>query len=189
MTAIDILLIIISGLSAIILLAILIKSLCLIIADTTNERRTKKMKKKKKKQNEELEQIKDKLEYLELKQSGAKIEKKDTDNFFLRLYHVKYVIDETVKEVPLSWATTPLLKHETDKYIILAYSYLFPYGYHILDKTTGEICDIDQLLSQKTEIEEKIKILNSIEEKNKTDIIKQTTIKPKRKVGRPKTKK
>ena len=49
MTAIDILLIIITGLSAIILLAILIKSLCLIIADTTNERRTKKMKKKKEK--------------------------------------------------------------------------------------------------------------------------------------------
>lgn len=82
MTAIDILLIIITGLSAIILLAILIKSLCLIIADTTNERRTKKMKKKKKKQNEELEQIKDKLEYLELKQSGAKIEKNTQITYF-----------------------------------------------------------------------------------------------------------
>lgn len=189
MTAIDILLIIITGLSAIILLAILIKSLCLIIADTTNERMTKKMKKKKKKQNEELEQIKDKLEYLELKQSGAKIEKEHTDNLFREQYYIKYTFNETVKEVELPYSATPFICKETDEHIIFSYFGILSTHYFILDKATEEICDIDQLLIDKIRIEEKIKILNSVEKENKTNTIQQSTAKSKRKVGRPKTEK
>lgn len=189
MTAIDILLIIITGLSAIILLASLIKSLCLIIADTTNERRTKKMKKKKKKQNEELESIKDRLEYLELKQSGAKIETKHIDCLYWTQYYLKYINNEKVEEIHLGNSVAQIVK-ETDKYIVLIQFGIIGDSYLcILDKSNGKLCDINQLSLEKAKIEEKIKILNSIEEKNKTDIIKQTTIKPKRKVGRPKTKK
>lgn len=163
MTAIDILLIIVTGLSVIILSAILIKSLCLIIADTTNERRTKKMKKKK--QNKELKSIKDRLEYLELKQSGAKIETKHIDDLYWTQYYLKYINNEKVEEIHLGNFVTQIVK-ETDKYIVLIQfgincdSYLC-----ILDKSNGKLCDMGQLSLEKAKIEEEIQILNSYRKK------------------------
>lgn len=104
-------------------------------------------------------------------------------------YYIKYTIDETVKEVQLPNATMVSIENETDKYIVLICFGMIGHYYYILDKATGEICDINQLLSEKTKIEEKIKILNSIEKENKTNNIKQSTTKSRRKVGRPKNKK
>lgn len=94
-----------------------------------------------------------------------------------------------MKEVQLPNATMVSIENETDKYIVLIFFGMIGHCYYILDKATGKICDINQLLSEKTKIEEKIKILNSIEKENKTNNIKQSTIKSRRKVERPKNKK
>lgn len=189
MTAIDIILTIIAGLCAITLSGIMIKIFCIIFIEIKSKRRTEKLKKNKQEQNKEIKSLKDRLEYLELKQSGAKIKKKHIDEWSWGQYYIKYAIDETVKEVQLPNATMASIENETDKYIVLIFFGTIGHYYYILDKATGEICDINQLLSEKTKIEEKIKILNSIEKENKTNNMKQSTTKAKRKVGRPKNKK
>lgn len=79
MTAIDIILTIIAGLCAITLSGIMIKIFCIIFIEIKSKRGTEKLKKNKQEQNKEIKSLKDRLEYLELKQSGAKIKEKHID--------------------------------------------------------------------------------------------------------------
>lgn len=154
-----------------------------------NQKENRKLKKKKQKQNEELKSIKDRLEYLELKQSGAKIETKHIDGLNWTQYYLKYINNEKVEEIHLGNFVAQIVK-ETDKYIVLIQFRIIAGSYLcILDKSNGKLCDINQLSLEKAKIEEEIQTLNSIEKENKTHNIQQSTTKPKRKVGRPKTKK
>lgn len=189
MTAIDIILTIIAGLCAIIFSGIMIKIFCIIFIEIKSKRRTEKLKKNKQEQNKEIKSLKDRLEYLELKQSGAKIETKHIDGLYWTQYYLKYINNEKVEEIHLGNSVAQIVK-ETDKYIVLIQFGIIGDSYLcILDKSNGKLCDINQLSLEKAKIEEEIQTLNSIEKENKTHNIQQSTTKPKRKVGRPKTKK
>lgn len=144
-------------------------------------KRLKKAKgeKMRKKKNEELErqrqmidELKDKIEYLELKENGAEI---TWGQYTL----VRYVYDGEIKEITIGGQMECYkLERETEQYIILRETSQIITDYstgkweqvttfHIIDKSTGKMYDAQELNEELERYNEMQKMLNEIEEENK----------------------
>lgn len=142
-------------------------------------KRLKKAKgeKMRKKKNEELErqqqmidELKDKIEYLELKENGAEI-------LWGKYTSVRYVYDSEIKEISIGGDFQVYNKEEeTDEYIILqSIGRIGNYDiekweqvttFHIIDKATGNIYTAQELNEEIEKYNEMLKALNEIEEEN-----------------------
>lgn len=144
-------------------------------------KRLKKAKgeKMRKKKNEELErqrqmidELKDKIEYLELKENGAEI---TWGQYTL----VRYVYDGEIKEITIGGQMECYkLERETEQYIILRETSQIITDYstgkweqvttfHIIEKATGKMYDAQELNEELERYNEMQKMLNEIEEENK----------------------
>lgn len=144
-------------------------------------KRLKKAKgeKMRKKKNEELErqqqmidELKDKIEYLELKENGAEI-------LWEKYTSVRYVYDGEIKEITIGGQMECYKKEkETEQYIILRETSQIITDYstgkweqvttfHIIDKSTGKMYDAQELNEELERYNEMQKMLNKIEEENK----------------------
>lgn len=145
----------------------------------TNEDKKTKGEKMRKKKNEELErqqqmidELKDKIEYLELKENGAEI---TWGQYTL----VRYAYDGEIKEITIGGQMECYkLERETEQYIILRETSQIITDYstgkweqvttfHIIDKSTGKMYDAQELNEELERYNEMQKMLNEIEEENK----------------------
>lgn len=144
-------------------------------------KRLKKAKgeKMRKKKNEELErqqqmidELKDKIEYLELKENGAEIT-------WSQYTLVRYAYDGEIKEITIGGQMECYRKEkETEQYIILRETSQIITDYstgkwkqvttfYIIDKSTGKMYDAQELNEELERYNEMQKMLNEIEEENK----------------------
>lgn len=137
-------------------------------------KRLKKAKgeKMRKKKNEELErqqqmidELKDKIEYLELKENGAEI---TWGQYTL----VRYAYDGGIKEISIGGDLQAYnKKKETEQYIILQSIWQIDNCkiakiFYIIDKATGNIYTAQELNEEIEKYNEMLKALNEIEEEN-----------------------
>lgn len=146
-------------------------------------KRLKKAKgeKMRKKKNEELErqqkmidELKDKIEYLELKENGAEI-------LWGKYTSVRYAYDGEIKEITIGGQMECYKKEkETEQYIILRETSQIITDYstgkweqvttfHIIDKSTGKMYDAQELNEELERYNEMQKMLNEFEEENKKE--------------------
>lgn len=145
----------------------------------TNEDKKAKGEKMRKKKNEELErqqqmidELKGKIEYLELKENGAEI-------LWGKYTSVRYVYNGEIKEITIGGQMECYKKEkETEQYIILRETSQIITDYstgkwkqvttfHIIDKSTGKMYDAQELNEELERYNEMQKMLNEIEEENK----------------------
>lgn len=143
----------------------------------TNEDKKAKGEKMRKKKNEELErqqqmidELKKKVEYLELKENGAEI-------LWGQYTLVRYTYDSEIKEISIGGQMECYKKEkETEQYIILReISKIANFGteqweqitiFYIIDKSTGQIYNSQELNEKIKKYSEMQKALNEIIEQN-----------------------
>lgn len=175
----EILITIISIYIAVMVIILLIPLIYYYIYEPIKRLKKAKGEKMRKKKNEELErqqqmidELKDKIEYLELKENGAEI---TWGQYTL----VRYAYDGEIKEITLGGQMECYKKEkETEQYIILRETSKIITDYstgkweqvttfHIIDKSTGNIYNTQTLNNELEKYNEMQKMLNEIEEENK----------------------
>lgn len=139
----------------------------------TNEDKKTKGDKMRKKKNAELErqeqmikELKNKVEYLELKENGAEI-------LWGKYTSVRYAYDGGIKEISIGGDLQAYnKKKETEQYIILQSIWQIDNCkiakiFYIIDKATGNIYTAQELNEEIEKYNEMLKMLNEIEEENK----------------------
>ena len=164
---------------AVMVIILLIPLICYYIYEPIKRLKKAKGEKMRKKKNEELErqqqtidELKDKIEYLELKENGAEI-------LWGKYTSVRYVYDGEIKEISIGGQMECYRKEkETEQYIILRETSQIITDYstgkwkqvttfHIIDKSTGKMYDAQELNEELERYNEMQKMLNEIEEENK----------------------
>lgn len=176
----EILITIISIYIAVMVIILLIPLIYYYISEPIKILKKAKGEKMRKKKNEELErqqqmidELKDKIEYLELKENGAEI---TWGQYTL----VRYVYDSEIKEISIGGDLQVYNKEEeTDEYIILqSIGRIGNYDiekweqvttFHIIDKSTGKMYDAQELNEELERYNEMQKMLNEIKEENKKE--------------------
>lgn len=138
----------------------------------TNEDKKTKGDKMRKKKNAELErqeqmikELKNKVEYLELKENGAEI-------LWGKYTLVRYAYDGGIKEISIGGDLQAYnKKKETEQYIILQSIWQIDNCkiakiFYIIDKATGNIYTAQELNEEIEKYNEMLKALNEIEEEN-----------------------
>lgn len=175
----EILVTIISIYIAVMVIILLIPLIYYYIYEPIKRLKKAKGEKMRKKKNEELErqqqmidELKDKIEYLELKENGAEI-------LWGKYTSVRYVYDGEIKEITIGGQMECYkLERETEQYIILRETSQIITDYstgkweqvttfHIIDKSTGKMYDAQELNEELERYNEMQKMLNEIEEENK----------------------
>lgn len=125
-------------------------------------------------QQKMIDELKDKIEYLELKENGAEI-------LWGKYTSVRYVYDGEIKEITLGGQMECYKKEkETKRYIILREisQIITDYStrkwkqvttFHIIDKLTGKMYDAQELNEELERYNEMQKMLNEFEEENKKE--------------------
>lgn len=123
-------------------------------------------------QQQMIDELKDKIEYLELKENGAEI-------IWGQYTLVRYTYDSEIKEITIGGQMECYKKEkETEQYIILRETSQIITDYsigkweqvttfHIIDKSTGKMYDAQELNEELERYNEMQKMLNEIEEENK----------------------
>lgn len=150
------------------------------VASQIKRQKGEKMRKSKKitldaleEQQQMIKELKDKIEYLELKENGAEI-------LWGKYTSVRYVYDSEIKEISIGGDFQVYNKEEeTDEYIILqSIGRIGNYDIekweqvttsHIIDKSTGKMYDAQELNEELERYNEMQKMLNEFEEENKRE--------------------
>lgn len=133
----------------------------------TNKPKGGKMKKNAnlERQEQMIKELKDKVEYLELKENGAEI-------IWGQYTLVRYAYDGGIKEISIGGDLQAYnKKEETEKYIILQSIWQIDNCkiakiFYIIDKATGNIYTAQELNEEIEKYNEMLKALNEIEEEN-----------------------
>lgn len=133
----------------------------------TNKPKGGKMKKNAnlERQEQMIKELKDKVEYLELKENGAEI-------IWGQYTLVRYAYDGGIKEISIGGDLQAYnKKKETEKYIILQSIWQIDNCkiakiFYIIDKATGNIYTAQELNEEIEKYNEMLKALNEIEEEN-----------------------
>ena len=178
MTAGDIILIILCSILGAIWLYMWFCMLYSIIEPQIKRLKGKKMRKKKnaelERQEQLIDELKKKVEYLELKENGAEI-------LWRQYTLVRYTYDSEIKEISIGGQMECYKKEkETERYIILREisQIITDYStgkwkqvttFHIIDKLTGKLYDAQELNEELERYNEMQKMLNEFEEENKKE--------------------
>lgn len=179
MTAGEIIAIIICSILGVIWLYFWFCMLYSTVASQIKRQKGDKMRKSKKttldaleRQQQMIDELKDKIEYLELKENGAEI---TWGQYTL----IRYAYDGEIKEITIGGQMECYkLERETEQYVILRETSQIITDYrtgkweqvttfHIIDKSTGNIYNTQTLNNELEKYNEMQKMLNEIEEENK----------------------
>lgn len=165
---------------AVMVIVLLIPLICYYIYEPIKRLKKAKGEKMRKKKNAELErqqqmidELKDKIEYLELKENGAEITWREYTM-------VRYAYGSEIKEIAIGGQLECYkLERETKQYIILREIYRITNydtekweqatAFHIIDKATGNIYTTQELNEEIEKYNEMQKMLNEFEEENKKE--------------------